>query len=260
MVPLLLPAAMLVAYLYGAHLQRHSRRGWSNWKVLAFVSGVVVLGAALLPPLAGHAHHSLHAHMLQHLLIGMVAPLGLVLGAPVSLACRSLPVKQARWLTALLGSRPVRFLCYPVSALLLNTGAMYVLYMTPLYAASLHSPALHYLMLWHFLLAGCLFTWVVAGVDPAPRRPRMRSRLLLLFCSIAAHAYLGKLMYIHLLPANTGHSQAEIESAAMLMYYGGDLAELLLLIALFAGWYLRRPGPSILAARHAVGAIRDGRG
>jgi putative membrane protein len=190
-----------------------------------------------------YAHADFRGHMLMHLLIGMLAPLGLVLGAPVTLALKSLPLIAARTLTAILRSQVFYFLSHPITALLLNIGGMYLLYLTPLYNATLTSPALHYLVHIHFLAAGFLFTWSIAGPDPAPRRPNLQLRVVVLFVSIAAHAYLSKAMYAYLYPLNSPHPAEEIQAGAKLMYYGGDLSELLLAAALFSIWYQKRRHP-----------------
>lgn len=240
-VSLLIIAGVLVGYLSAAHVQRRSGHRWGGWRCAAFVAGAGLLAVAVSPPLVGFAQHDLRGHMAQHLLIGMLAPLGLVLAAPMTLALRTLPVPSARRVTRMLRSRLVQGLSHPGTALVLNVGGMYVLYLTPLYAATLTSPLLHHLVHIHFLVAGYLFTWaVLAGPDPAPHSPGMRVRLGVLFVSMAAHATLGKLMYGFLWPQGTPHSMEEIRAAARLMYYGGDLAELLLVIALFAMWYRAR--------------------
>ena len=115
---------------------------------------------------------------------------------------------------------------------------MALLYLTPLYAAMQASPLLHVLVHLHFLAAGYLFTWaVLAAPDVSPHPASLRLRLAVLFVAIAAHATLGKVMYGYLLPRHTANAAEEIMAAAQLMYYGGDLAELLLAMALFAGWY-----------------------
>src|SRR5690606_757641 len=123
------------------------------------------------------------------LLLGMFAPLALVLGAPVSLLLRSLPRRGARVCLALLHSPPLRLLTRPWMALLLNIGGMYLLYLTPLFAAMASSPALHVLVHLHFLLAGYLFCWaILAGPDPGLRPARPLRRLGVLFAGMAAHA------------------------------------------------------------------------
>jgi putative membrane protein len=235
-VALLVVAGVFILYLVAVTRQNHLGRYWSSWRTASFGVGAVLLFAALAPPLADLAHHDFRAHMLQHILIGMLAPLGLVFGAPLTLAFRTLPVQASRSITAILHNR----LIHPVSAFVSNMGGMVLLYITPLYALTLTNPYLHSFMHLHFLVAGCLFTWAIAGPDPAPNRPGMRTRLLVLFLSIAAHATLGKLMYIYLWPHGTSHNAEEIRAAAQLMYYGGDFAELLLVIALFTIWYRRR--------------------
>lgn len=232
-------AAALALYLGAATRQRSSRRGWSRWRTATFVAGLLMLLLALSPPAAAFAHHDLRGHMLQHIAVGMIAPIALVLGAPLTLALRTLPLPAARSLSVVLRSPAFHALSHPLTALLLNSGGMALLYLTPLYYLAQANQALHSLVLLHFLLAGYLFAWVIAGPDPAPRRPGMGVRLGVLFLSAAAHAILSKLLYIQLLPAGAAHSADDIGAAAQLMYYGGDVAELLLAVALFAGWYQR---------------------
>lgn len=227
-------------YLRAAYVERRQERhnGWSGWRIFAFGTGAVMLGIAVSPPLVEWAHQDLRGHMIQHLLIGMLAPLVLVLSAPVTLFLRRLSAPTGRRVTAVLRSGPARVLTHPGTALLLNTGGMYVLYGTSLYAASLSSSLLHALIHVHFLAAGYLFCWaILAGPDPAPHPPSVHLRLGVLFVSMAAHAILGKLMYGYLWPPETPHSAEEIRAAAQLMYYGGDVAEVLLAVALFWRWY-----------------------
>ena len=235
--PLVALAVLLAAYLVGARRQRRAGRRWGAGRTTAFVAGVGLLAVAAAPPVAAWAHGDLRGHMVQHLLVGMLAPLGLVLGAPVTLALRTLPVRSARRVTRLLRSGAVRVVSHPAAAALLNVGGMYALYLTPLYAATLHAPGLHLAVHAHFLLAGVVFTWaVLAGPDPAPHPAPFRTRLGVLTLAIGAHAVLGKLMYGYGWPRGVAGA-AEVEAAAQVMYYGGDLAEGLLAVALFARWY-----------------------
>ena len=230
-----------VGYLLGVQRQWRRGRRWSFWRLLAFLGGAGMVAFAVSPPVMWHAHQDLRWHMLQHLLLGMFAPLLLVLAAPIALLLRSLPGTAARLMARGLRSAPPRWLAHPLTALVLNVGG---LYLTPLYAATLNSPLLHGLMHWHFLAAGCLFTWVVlAGPDPAPYAARAWVRLGVLFVAMAAHATLAKLMYGFGWPRGTHHGLEEIQAAAQLMYYGGDLAEMLVLGLLLARWGRRR-GPT----------------
>jgi putative membrane protein len=239
--PALVLVWALIALVLGAYAtaaRRHPR--WNHWRTLSFAGGSTLLLLALSSPVVHWAHDDLRGHMFQHLLLGMFAPLLLVLAAPVTLFLASVGNTTARRTVLILHSRPVRVLSHPVTALLLNVGGMVLLYATPLYALSRTTAWLHVLVHYHFIAAGYLFAWAIAGPDPAPHRPSLRYRGIVLFIGIAVHSTLGKLMYVHGWPQGTGATRAELEAAAQWMYYGGDLAELLLIAALGAVWYAER--------------------
>lgn len=249
------PAA---AYLLGVmRLRRTAGRRWSNWRTSSFLVGTVAVALAVSPVVERAAAATASGHMAQHLLLGMYAPLGLVLGAPVSLLLGAVPVRSRRRLRALLGSLPVRIPSHLAAASALNVVGLYVLYLTPLYALSTRADAVHRLTHIHFLVAGCLFTWAVAGPDPTPHRAALRWRVTAVILSAGAHAFLAKLLYSRASgwPPGAGLPEREVEQAAQLMYYGGHLAELLLLVALFGTWYRRAPRlrPARTATRPLAG-------
>lgn len=234
----LLPAAVLVgpgaAYLWAV---RHRSRPWPAMRTGAFLTGLVLVAAGLAPPLGTAAHADPRAHMVQHLLLGMYAPLGLVLGAPVSLLLGALGRRGRRVAAAVLRSPVVHVLSHPLAAAVVSTGSLFLLYVGPAHPLLTH-PWGHHLVALHLVLAGCLFTWAVAGPDPAPRRPSHGTRLAVLVLAAGAHAFLAKLLYAGAatLPALRGFPVARSEQAAQLMYYGGDVAEVLLAVALCAAW------------------------
>ena len=209
----------------------------------SFALGAGLIAAAVSPPIGDWAHHDLRGHMVQHLLLGMFAPLALVLAAPITLLLKVLPAQGGRRVVSFLATRPLRVLVHPVTAAMLDIGGMYLLYLTPLYALSVTNPLVHVLVHLHFVLSGYLFAWSIAGPDPAPRRPGFRARLCVLFIATAAHSTLAKLMYAHGFPRGGSHGIAEIEAAAQWMYYGGDVAELLLAVAFFGAWFHARSRP-----------------
>lgn len=239
MLPMLPVGAAAVAYVVLASRRRSDGRGWSGWRTVSFVAGCAALALGLAPQLLPYPAGDFREHMLQHLLIAMVAPLGLVLAAPMTLVLRSVPAAAGRRMGRLLGSRPLHVLVHPITALVLSVGGMTVLYLTPLYAATAASPALHQAVHLHFLAAGCLFTWGIAGPDPAPRRPSVPARLVVLGVAVAFHAVLSQLMYAGLL-VDLPVPDDQRRGGAELMYYGGDIAELLLAFALVTTWRRRR--------------------
>lgn len=246
-------AVLIAPYALAVSRWRRGNRPWNGARTTAFTVGTVLVAAVVSPPLAAFAHADARGHMAQHLLLGMYAPLGLVFGAPITLALGALSMAPRHRMAAVLHSGAAHVMAHPILAALLNVGGLYALYLTPLYALSLQRPFVHTLVNVHFVAAGCLFTWAIAGPDPAPRRPALGLRAAVLLVSAGAHAFLAKLVYARApqLPLRTALTTAETESAAQWMYYGGDIAELLLVVMLFAGWYrLRAP------RRTAVSRVR----
>jgi putative membrane protein len=217
----------LAGALHAAGLRRAR---WSARRALAFYAALAAVAVALLPPLA-LADERFEIHVVQHLLLGMAAPLLLALSAPVTLALRALPPRRRRPLVRLLHARPSRALVHPVVAGVLAVGSLYALYLTPLYAATLAHPLLHDAVHLHFLAAGCLLAWALVGVDPIPRRPSFELRLAVLVAALAAHAVLAKLLY--------AYGPPDQRLGAQIMWYGGDLVDGALVCAFFAQWHAR---------------------
>jgi len=229
---LLLLAAL--GYSITARRLRRSGQGWAGWQDVSFWWGIGLLAYANLPATMAWAHRDIEGHMVQHLLVGMYAPIFLVLGAPVLLLLKAMPVRRARVLVRLLSVPFIRWLSHPIVAMTLNIGGMFVLYLTPLFARTMANPLAHGLVHLHFLLAGFLFTWAIVGREPLPHRPSVQTRAFVLFLSAAAHAFLGKYLYAQGLPSHTAFSDEALRAAAKTMYYWGDLSELILALILFA--------------------------
>ncbi|MFC4149405.1 cytochrome c oxidase assembly protein, partial [Micromonospora mangrovi] len=180
----LVPLVLFWAYLAAALRQRDDGgRGWDHRRTASFGLGAALLVAGLAWPARG-----LPGHMWQHLLLGMLAPLALVLGAPGTLALRTVDPRVGRAALRLLRHPLARVLAHPVTGLLLTAGGLWLLLLTPLYRATLANPSLHALVHLHFVLSGYLFAWSIAGPDPGPHRPRVPARLVVLGLAVAAHA------------------------------------------------------------------------
>lgn len=245
LVPVLLTIAIGIGYFLLALRQKMSPRGWSRWRTALFLCGCGVLILGLSPQLLPFANDDFRKHMLQHLLVAMLAPIGLVMAAPITLLLRTLPSRYGRIITGVLRSRYAGIIANPAVALVLDLGGMAALYFTPLYMAMMMHPALHYLVHFHFVAAGCLYTWVIAGPDPAPHRPSVPARLVVLGVAVVIHSVLSQLLYAgwHVaVPAPV----TQLQRGAELMYYGGDIAEMLLGFALVSTWH---PAPKRGAER-----------
>ena len=197
-----------------------ARRGpWPWHRTACWIAGLAAILAAG-PLLDG----GFTAHAAGHLLLGMVAPLLLVLSAPVTLALRALPVRRARVLSAVL--RRTRLLTWPPVAAVLDVGGLWLVYTTDLHTEPLVQV--------HVLAAGYLFTASIVGVDPMRHRASWPLRAATLVLASAAHGILAKQLY------------PEHPAGAMLMYYGGDAVEIALVVLLCREWLLRR---GVLARR-----------
>jgi putative membrane protein len=194
-----------------------------------FLAGLVAIFAALETPIDTSAQTSFSVHMVQHLLLTMVAAPLLVLGAPVTLALQAWPGIARRGILSLLHSAPVRLLANPLVAWGLFFGFMWASHMTGLYEATLRSPGIHGLEHIGYLATALLFWMPVIGVDPAPARLSYPARILYLFLAMPAMAFLGLAIFSarHVLyPAyaaveGTARALADQRIAGALMWTGG---------------------------------------
>jgi putative copper resistance protein D len=127
----------------------------------------------------------------------MLAPMFLVLGAPVTLALRSIAPRHdgtrgaREWLVATVECRYMRVLTRPPVVAVLFAGTLVLFYFSSLLPLALSTHVGHEIMHTHFLFAGYLMAWVLIGVDPGPGRPEPPMRLVLLFATMAFHAFYG---------------------------------------------------------------------
>lgn len=230
LLPLIPVVVAAVLYVGAARAEvRRGRRTWPRYRVVLWLAGTAALAAVLVGP--GRQHGDPVAHTAAHLVAGMLVPILLVLAAPVTLALRSLDAVPARRLARLLSARPVRVLTHPLTALVIDSGSLWLLHLSPVGAAATTDPLLHAVVLAHFVLAGFLFASSVIGVDPSPHRAGPRLRLAALTLAVASHAILATVLYASAAP---GSAEAD---AALLLYYGGDGIELGLIVVYFVQRY-----------------------
>ncbi len=168
------------------------RAAAGHGRMICFGAGLLAIVVAVDGPPDVLSGVSFSAHMVQHLLLQLVAPPLLLLGGPLSLLLRADPPWLRRWvLVRLLRSRPVRVLAHPVTALGLFTVALVGSHLTPLYNLTLEREWVHELEHVAFLVTALLFWWPAIGVDPAPHRLSYPARLLYLFLDMPVMAYLG---------------------------------------------------------------------
>jgi putative copper resistance protein D len=179
-------------YLLGVGVLRRRGDHWPIGRTLAFV--VVGMGLFYVATSSGLAAYDtvlLSVHMVQHMVLGMLVPLALALGAPVTLALRTLPATPRRWLLVVLHSRVAKVLSFPPLTFLLYVVTPWALYFSSWYDASLSSTYVHEMMHVHLVVVGALFFWPLMGVDPVPGRVGYPLRVLLVVLTLPFHAFLG---------------------------------------------------------------------
>ena len=195
---LVLGLLIIVALLYIKGIRILSKRGdhWPISRSLSFLFGLLIVNFAINGAIGVYAHFGFSYHMIEHMILGMIAPIPLVLGAPITLALRTLPGGRDEKdegvrtiLVRLLHSRYMKFLTNPVVALLIFDGSLFVLYFTGLFGNLMGSHLGHLFMNLHFLLAGALFFHVIVGIDPNPNRPPNVVRIVILFAAMSIHAF-----------------------------------------------------------------------
>jgi cytochrome c oxidase assembly factor CtaG len=199
---------ILITALYIRGVVILTKRGdkWPIGRTISFALAVAATDFATSGGLGAYAHFAFSYHMVAHMVLGMIAPIGLVLSAPITLALRTLPIGRTPdergirgSLIELMHSRYFKIISNPIVALAIFDGSLFLLYMTPLFGELMGTHSGHLFMNIHFLLAGALFFHVIVGVDPSPKRVPHIVRIIVLFAAMSIHAFFS----IALLSATT---------------------------------------------------------
>jgi putative copper resistance protein D len=234
-------------YLYGMRRLRDRGDSWSGWRALSVGLGLGAAVVATMSALGTYDTVLLSVHMVQHMVLSMVVPIFLALGAPITLALRTLPPRPRRALVAVLHSRAAKTLTFPLVAMAIFVASPFVLYFTGLYEATLRNETLHDLNHLHFVLVGCLWFWPLLGLDPMPLRPPYPLRMLATFVTLPFHAFLGVAImsmteviaadWYASLDRQWGVSAlADQRTAGAILWASGDLVGLLILSVVFLQW------------------------
>ncbi|MER5338936.1 cytochrome c oxidase assembly protein [Streptomyces mirabilis] len=254
--PFFLIACLAGLGLYGWGVVRLARRGdkWSVGRTIAFVLGVLTVMLVMCTKLNDYGMVMFSVHMVQHMVISMLSPILILLGAPITLALRALPVAATRGnkgprelLLMFLHSRYMRIITHPAFTIPLFIASLYALYFSPIFDFLMGSKTGHIAMMCHFLAVGLVFFWPIMGVDPGPHRPGYLMRMLELFAGMPFHAFFGIALmmasgpmvetYKHP-PGSLGIDALSDQSAAGgIAWAFSEIPSVLVLIALLFQWY-----------------------
>jgi len=218
----------------------------SPWRSAAFLGGLAVIGVALTSPIEAYEGQLFSVHMLQHMLLQLVAAPLLLLGAPATMALRAASPSVRRMLLAILHSRAVAILSFPLLAWVLFAAVNWGWHFSSLYDQALETPWLHDLQHVTFLAAALLFWWPAVGVDPARWRLPHPVRLFYLFLAMPQNSFLGVALmgappslYPHYVSNARDWGPTPLvdqQVGGTLMWVGGDVVFLLAMGLVVAAW------------------------
>lgn len=289
--PFFLIGCSLGLVLYGWAVVRLRRRGdsWPVGRTVSWVLGVLTIALVMCTKLNDYGMVMFSVHMVQHMVISMLSPILLLLGAPVTLTLRSLPAAgrgrkgPRELLVALLHSRYMRIITHPVFTIPMFIASLYALYFTPLFAFLMRSTTGHIAMMVHFLAVGLVFFWPIMGVDPGPHRPGYVMRMLELFAGMPFHAFFGIALMMGSAPMISTYADppaslgiealADQQAAGGIAWAFSEIPSVIVLIALVFQWQkseqrqsrredraAERDGDKELAAYNAYLASLEARG
>jgi putative copper resistance protein D len=251
---LLLALGAAALYVIGLVRLHQNRISWPALRTVSFFTGISILVWISCAGLAKYAMISFSAHMIQHMVLAMIVPIFLVLGAPITLALRALPsgtndnYRNARaWITSILHSKYSQIVTQPILVLFIFTVSLYGIYFTSAFASLMSSHVGHIAMELHFLVTGFLFSFLVIGIDPAPRRLPHWAKLLLVLVALSVHAFFALAIMQSTTPiGNVWYSQVQppwLVNQLDATYTGGGIAwaigevpTLMLLIIVAVQW------------------------
>jgi putative copper resistance protein D len=261
----ILPALALLAtavwYLNAVRVLNKRGDKWPINRTLFFVvGGLGTIFIATQGPLAKLDTVLLTTHMVQHMLLSMLAPVFMALGAPVTLALRTFPQKLRDLLLRLLHSWYVKVITFPLLAGLIYVLNPWLLYFTSYYELTLTNTLLHNLNHLHFVVVGSIWIWALIGIDPMPRLG-FPIRMFAVFVTLPFHAFLGVTMMNTQSPIALEHYESVIRDwgpgivedqqiAGGLLWAAGDVVGLVIFLTLMVQW-------SKASDREAVRIDRD---
>ncbi|SDK33146.1 cytochrome c oxidase assembly protein [Lacicoccus qingdaonensis] len=231
---IMLAVLSIIGYIGAMAVSARKFTSWPVRRLLLWVLGVATAAGAFAGPIGNMSHENFIAHMAGHLLLGMLAPIFLACSKPMTLLLRALPTEYAKKVSRLLNTNYAKMITNPFVASVLNIGGLFLIYQTGLYVWMHVSILLFIIVHLHVFLAGYLFTISLIYVDVTSHRYAYWYRAIALVVALGFHKALSKLIYQSppaMVPVDEGRS------GAMLMYYGGDIVDLILIVILCFHWY-----------------------
>lgn len=192
---------------------------------------------ALVGPLPSAAHEHFWAHMVQHLLMTLVAPPLILLSAPVTRLLRASRGTRRARMAAVLRSRLFRLVTHPLFTWVLFALVMWVTHFSPIYQLAVENELVHLIEHSAYLLAALLFWAPVIGLDPSRHRLAWPVRLAYLLLALPLQSFLGLALYSSESPLYAAYPSLDDQRlGALIMWIGGDMVFVLAVALAIGGW------------------------
>jgi len=186
-----------IFYLWGVERLRHRGDAWPIHRPIMWCGAMAILVYTTSGGVAVYGEFLFSAHMIEHMLLTMLIPVGIVLAAPVTLVARAIEVRHdgsrgmREWFLGIIHSKWIGFVGHPLVSTVVFGLSLMVFYYSPLLSWASTTHLGHEWMILHFLLAGYLFVQALIGVDPSPHRTSYPVRMILLMGTMGFHAFFG---------------------------------------------------------------------
>ena len=234
-----IPTALICLTLawYAWSVRRLALRGrvWPVSRTAAFVLAEILLALGLLSGISAH-DENFGVHTIQHILIGMVAPVFFALSAPITLALQASPRPVQSGIIKVLHSPVGRIASNPVFTWAFYGVSVFGLYFTSLYAITLRNNTVHNLVHLHLIVAGCLFWWPAVAIDPLPRRFTYGARIGYLMLALPFHTILGMALDSQTTRITPSTPLSDLHMGGGLMWVAGEALGLFGTLAVLVQW------------------------
>ena len=247
-VPVILVLGALVLYLWGVRRvsRRFPRHPWPIAKTVALVGALVTTGLGVFSFIGVYDTELFWDHMVQHLVLIMVAAPLFAISSPIDLAWRASSGRTHQVLTAVLRSRPAELAGHPITAFVLYAVVIPLTHLTSWYNYTLLHESVHDTEHLVFLVAGYLFWRQIFGSDPNRYRLPPLVGIGVLFLAIPVDTFVGLSLVgatHELFPAYLASRRTwgpslvtDLHVGGIIMWVGGDTLMLWPMIPLALRW------------------------
>ncbi len=226
-----------VVYLMGTRKVAGRGRHWPVSRTVSFLLGLVSVELALGSSVAVLAMSRFESHIVQHLLLMVVGPPLLALGAPMTLALQTVSRPTKRTLLRILHSRPFGTLSHPITVFFLYYLSMYAFFLSGALGYAMDHMWLMDIINLGFLAGATLFWWPMVGLDPIPRwRMGPAFKLVNLLIGIPVEAFLGIALLMKTSPAAPMYTLASTHAGGGILWAASELATVIALVPIFVQW------------------------